>query len=149
MKIYLDNCCYNRPYDDQSQLRIHQEAEAKLYIQEMISQKKFELVTSFMLDFENGQNCNVLNQIRIKQFMRENETYYVGGSHYDTLEETVKTIMATGVKQKDAFHVACAVYAGGTYFLTTDDRLLKYHCDEIQIVTPCEFIRRLEADLDV
>ena len=22
MKVYLDNCCYNRPYDDQSQLRI-------------------------------------------------------------------------------------------------------------------------------
>ena len=22
MRIYLDNCCFNRPYDDQSQLRI-------------------------------------------------------------------------------------------------------------------------------
>lgn len=21
MRIYLDNCCYNRPYDDQSQLK--------------------------------------------------------------------------------------------------------------------------------
>lgn len=41
MKIYLDNCCYNRPYDDQSQLRIHQEAEAKLYVQDMISQKNY------------------------------------------------------------------------------------------------------------
>ena len=146
MKIYLDNCCYNRPYDDQSQLRIHQEAEAKLYIQEMISRKEFELVTSFMLDFENGQNCNILNQARIKQFMRENETYYVGSNHYYTLEQRVNTIMATGVKQKDAFHVACAIYADCAYFLTTDDRLLKYHCSEIQIVTPCEFIRRLEAN---
>lgn len=23
MKIYLDNCCYNRPFDDQSQIKIH------------------------------------------------------------------------------------------------------------------------------
>jgi hypothetical protein len=23
MKLYLDNCCYNRPYDDQTQERIH------------------------------------------------------------------------------------------------------------------------------
>lgn len=27
MRVYLDNCCYNRPYDDQSQMRIHLEAE--------------------------------------------------------------------------------------------------------------------------
>ncbi len=30
MKIYLDNCCFNRPFDDQSQLRILLESEAKL-----------------------------------------------------------------------------------------------------------------------
>ena len=30
MKIYLDNCCYNRPFDDQTQDRIHIESEAVL-----------------------------------------------------------------------------------------------------------------------
>lgn len=146
MKIYLDNCCYNRPYDDQSQLRIHQEAEAKLYVQDMIGQKKFQLVTSFMLDFENNQNRNILNQTHIKQFMRENECYYVGSNHYQQIEKLVDKIMSTGIKQKDAFHVASAIYAGCDFFLTTDDRLLKYQCKEIQIVTPCEFVRRLEAE---
>ena len=33
MRIYLDNCSFNRPFDDQSQLKIKLEAEAKLYIQ--------------------------------------------------------------------------------------------------------------------
>ena len=37
MRIYLDNCCFNRPYDDQSQLRISLETQAKLYIQGMIA----------------------------------------------------------------------------------------------------------------
>ncbi len=32
MKIYLDNCCYNRPFDDQTQDRIHIESEAVLVI---------------------------------------------------------------------------------------------------------------------
>jgi hypothetical protein len=32
MKLYLDNCCYNRPYDDQTQERIHLEGEAVLAI---------------------------------------------------------------------------------------------------------------------
>jgi len=32
MKLYLDNCCYNRPYDDQSQEKNHMEGEAVLTI---------------------------------------------------------------------------------------------------------------------
>jgi len=28
MRVYLDNCCYNRPFDDQSQLRVRLEIEA-------------------------------------------------------------------------------------------------------------------------
>lgn len=32
MKVYLDNCCYNRPFDDQTQERIHLESEAILMI---------------------------------------------------------------------------------------------------------------------
>ena len=30
MKIYLDNCCYNRPFDQQDNLRVHLESLAKL-----------------------------------------------------------------------------------------------------------------------
>ena len=37
MKIYLDNCCFNRPFDEQSWIRIMLETEAKLRIQEEVS----------------------------------------------------------------------------------------------------------------
>ncbi len=56
MRVYLDNCCYNRPYDDQSYMRIHLDTQAKLYIQEMIKEKKIELVNSYMLEYENSKN---------------------------------------------------------------------------------------------
>lgn len=36
MKIYLDNCCFNRPYDDQTQIRISLETQAKLYLQDLV-----------------------------------------------------------------------------------------------------------------
>jgi hypothetical protein len=36
MRVYLDNCCFNRPFDDQSQARVRLEAEAKLEIQQRI-----------------------------------------------------------------------------------------------------------------
>lgn len=55
MKIYLDNCCYNRPFDDQSQIRIHLETQAKLYIQSKIREGTYDLVWSYILDYENGK----------------------------------------------------------------------------------------------
>lgn len=56
MKIYLDNCCFNRPFDDQSQLRIKLESEAKLKIQEDIREGIHLLVWSYILDYENSKN---------------------------------------------------------------------------------------------
>jgi len=56
MRIYLDNCCFNRPFDDQSQLRINLETEAKLKIQEYVTLNRFVLIWSYMLDYENFKN---------------------------------------------------------------------------------------------
>lgn len=43
MLIYLDNCCFNCPFDDQSQLKIRLETEAKLDIQEKVKLGEFSL----------------------------------------------------------------------------------------------------------
>lgn len=56
MRVYLDNCCFNRPFDDQKQIRIRLETEAKLEIQQKILQNKIELAWSYILDFENEMN---------------------------------------------------------------------------------------------
>ena len=56
MRIYLDNCCFNRPFDDQSQIRIKLDAEAKLKIQEEIRFGNIKLVWSYILDYENSRN---------------------------------------------------------------------------------------------
>jgi hypothetical protein len=56
MKIYLDNCSFNRPFDDQSQIRIKLEAEAKLKIQADILDGKYALVWSYILEVENMAN---------------------------------------------------------------------------------------------
>ncbi len=51
LRVYLDNCCYNRPYDDQSQLKISMEAQAKLEIQQQIRDEKLELTVSYTVPF--------------------------------------------------------------------------------------------------
>ena len=35
MRVYLDNCCYNRPFDDQTQVKVLIETLAKLNIQSL------------------------------------------------------------------------------------------------------------------
>lgn len=146
MRIYLDNCSYNRPYDDQSQMRIHLETQAKLHIQDMIRKKKLELVTSYVLDYENSKNRSLQKKMAIEKFIEDYTTLYVSDGKKEEIEKCSSVIMETGVKEKDACHVACAIIAGCDYFITTDDRLLKYHSEKIELVTPGEFIRRIEVD---
>jgi len=40
IKIYLDNCAYNRPFDDQTQIKIALETEAKRHIQRLIMEEE-------------------------------------------------------------------------------------------------------------
>jgi hypothetical protein len=56
LRIYLDNCTFNRPFDDQNQLKIKLETEAKLFIQKNILNGNHELIWSYILEYENAQN---------------------------------------------------------------------------------------------
>jgi len=42
--VYLDNCCYNRPFDDKTVFKNYLEAEAKLRLQWQIKNRQLELV---------------------------------------------------------------------------------------------------------
>ena len=77
MRVYLDNCCFNRPYDNQSQIRISLETQAKLYIQDLIRNKELELATSYMLRFENEQNPYEIRRQAINEYIRDNTSVYV------------------------------------------------------------------------
>ncbi len=141
MKIYLDNCCFNRPYDDQKQIRISLETQAKLYIQDLVKNKKLNLVTSYVLWYENSQNPYETKRMAISEFLRKNSAEYIDIDKMDIIKSKAEEIMKTGIKMKDAYHVACALYSSCDYFLSTDDRLLKYKTSEIQMLNPIDFIK--------
>jgi predicted nucleic acid-binding protein len=123
-------------------MRIHLETQEKLHIQDMIRQKKIELVTSYVLDFENSNNRSIQKKMMIEKFMKDYAKLYVSNKNEEHIAKMAVQIMGTGIKEKDAYHVACAVIAECDYFITTDDRLLKYQSERIQLVTPGEFIRK-------
>ena len=145
MRIYLDNCCYNRPYDDQTQMRVSLEAQAKLHIQELIRSGSFELAASYMLTYENSRNRVETKKAAIDQFLEDNVVIYIDDSHSEEAERIAGLIQATGVKSADSIHTACAIMAHCDYLITTDDRLLKYKDERISIVDPTEFVRIIEG----
>lgn len=145
MRIYLDNCCFNRPYDDQSYLSISLEAQAKLHIQDLIHDGKLEMAASYMLIYENGQNPYGMRKQAITEFIENNTAVYVSDARLSEISDKAHKIMKTGVKYKDACHIACAIMADCEYFLTTDRRLLKYKSDKLNIMNPLDFVRELEV----
>lgn len=52
MRIYLDVCCFNRPFDDQTQDRIHLESETVRAILNRCQSGEWKLVGSEIVDFE-------------------------------------------------------------------------------------------------
>ena len=138
LKVYLDNCCFNRPYDDQTQLKISLETKAKLFIQDLVVNNEIDLVWSYMVEFENNDNPYHYKQTAIAEWrglsaevIKENEEIITNA----------EAIMQTGVKNKDAIHIACAIYANCDYIITTDDRALKHKTDKIVIANPLDFIK--------
>ena len=144
MKVYLDNCCYGRPYDDQTQLRISLETQAKLSIQHSIASGEIDLVSSLFVVFENGKKKNPMIKEQITAFIKNNSKEYVGGTAIPKMKDSVKEIESSGVKALDASHIAAAIYSGCDYFITTDDRLLRFETDKIKIVDPIQFIKETE-----
>ena len=139
MRLYLDNCCFNRPFDDQSQARIRLEAEAKLVIQQRIKDRKLELAWSYMLDYEN--QANPFEERRDTVVRWKNEAVADVGETTDILQQA-GAILSRGLRAKDALHVACAVAAGCDYFLTTDDNVVKRlrAFPGIVVMNPTQFV---------
>jgi len=142
MKIYLDNCCFNRPFDNQSQIRIYIESQAKLFVQEKIRLNEIELVWSYILDYENSFNPfeerqNVIThwKSRAIEDISENQKIF----------SNAKLLIEKGIKSKDALHIACAIEGCCEYFLTTDDLILKKlkNFEIITVINPVDFITLL------
>ena len=142
LKIYLDVCSYNRPFDNQEQMKIRLETEAKLYIQSNIRKGIYSLCWSFMLDYENGKNPYEEKRIMIVPWKE------IAVDNCPPLETVLSRgieIMRFGIKHNDALHIACAIEQQCDYFITTDSKLTNKKNVGIKIINPIDFIREMEA----
>jgi len=138
----LDHCAYNRPFDDQGNIRNQLETSAKLHIQARIKQEKYDLVWSYMSDFENSNNPNSENKISIQLW--ESIAKHQCKSSEKILFQG-KKIEQKGIRANDALHIACAIESQCEYFITTDTGLTNKKIEGIQIINPIDFVRKMEG----
>jgi len=143
MLIYLDICCFNRPFDDQADLMVRLQTEAKLFVQDMIRGGELSLIWSAIMDVENAANPDMNRKVAVGDWKKLG---FVDVSISERVESIADELALIGVKPMDALHVACAIEAEAEYFLTTDRALLRKMARNasMRVVDPVDFIRTLK-----
>jgi predicted nucleic acid-binding protein len=146
MKLYLDTCCYNRPYDDQTHERIHLEGEAVLAIVNKREQTNDEIIGSPVLDFEMEQIENIEKQEKVKNFYAQTINKKIE-YNIDILKRVKELSGQTKIRTFDRFHLSFAENAGVDVLLTTDDKFEKA-CSKInlkiKVMNPLNFLLESE-----
>ena len=120
--VYLDVCCFKRPFDDATVDRVRKEAEAVAAILDAVKAGTFKLVRSPAHDFENERNPREDRRLATRLWL-EAATTPVSASAVAAAR--ARELSAIGFAPLDALHLAFAEQAAAHWFVTTDDRLLK------------------------
>ncbi len=144
MRVYLDNCCLNRPFDDQSSLTIRLETEAILDIQEKIESGYLSLGWSYILDFENNANPFSERRVEILKWKTLADSFV---SESSIILSKMDELISVGLKPLDALHIACAIELKCDHFLTVDKGILKKAAEvsKIDTINPVNLVIQWES----
>lgn len=122
IKIYFDVCCINRPFDDQTQDRVHLEAEAVVTILKHIESGDWSWIGSGVVNYEVNKTSDDERRKRLQTLVRGVSVFIAVGN--STLERA-ENIQQLGINTYDALHLACAEQGNADVFLSTDSQLVK------------------------
>jgi len=148
MKYYFDNCCFNRPYDDQTQEKIHLESESILAIIKKCNQLNYEILGSPALDLEICQIPDIYKRQKVKFFYERTITGKI--IYNQAILKRVKELQEiSAIRMLDRFHLAFAENAQIDILLTTDLRFEKA-CSKInlnvKVLNPINYFMEVSAD---
>ena len=146
MRIYLDCCSLQRPFDDKSQPRIAVEAEAVLVILALCESDRLKLISSDVLLFEIGR---IPDQDRKDDALAILKIAKEAVELTPEIEALARKLGASGLKPLDALHLAFASVSKVDYFCTCDDKFLKkaksFDRLNIKVVSPTEMVMELDV----
>lgn len=141
LKLYLDNCCYNRPFDDLKREKINLEANAIENIFKKHINREVEIYKSMAIDFEISKikSDNKRRQVEdLYDAMELTEIYYS-----NEIKQRAIELRKYNIKDMDSLHLAFAESQDIDYFITTDRLLInasKRANLRIKVINPIEFI---------
>ncbi len=122
MKIYMDVCCLNRPFDDQTQDKIRIESDAILAILSKCMRGQWLLLASEVTDLEIEKTPDEWKKIKVyKLYLLAKEKVLLN----ERIISRAHGLQSFGLKAFDSLHLASAEHAKADVFLTTDKNLLK------------------------
>ena len=141
LKLYLDNCCYNRPFDNLEQEKINLEANAIENIFRKHINKEVEIYKSMAIDFE-------ISKIKSDNKRRQVEDLYdaiesIEIAYSQKIKQRAIELREYNIKDMDSLHLAFAESEDVDYFITTDRLLInasKRANLKIKVINPIEFI---------
>jgi predicted nucleic acid-binding protein len=143
VRVYLDLCCLNRPFDDQRQIRIRLESEAVLAVLHRAARGDIVWLSSEAIELEASRNSDAVRLDRVLLIASHaTESLPLTEDDFDRAVH----LESIGFGAFDALHLACAERGRASTFLTTDDRLLKLagrNRDSLQLAVrnPLEWVR--------
>ena len=121
-KIYLDSCCFNRPFDNLSQDKIRFECEAVLVILKNSNAGICDVFQSDVLDDEISRMTNLVKKLKVLMLY---SSASVRIEINDIIINRAKEFQQqANVKPFDALHLACAEYSNADILLTTDQKFI-------------------------
>jgi len=145
MIIYLDVCCYSRPFDNRdhtAQPRIQAEIAAVMNAINICGVEGFSVIGSPAAVFEIHKIKDDSKRHKTMRFYLDTVT--VEAQLTADVKKMAKELMMQGVKELDAYHLAFAESMVVDYLLTTDDRLESAAAGlgmKIKVVNPINFLR--------
>ena len=142
MKIYMDTCCYKRPFDDQMQDRIYLETEIILSVIAKCDRGEWKLLSSKILELEFKND----KDIERRQHMIELYCHSDAFPLTDDIKQRAGEFQKCGVKLFDSLHLATAEYLNADVLLTVDDRFFnsaKRTDSKIKVVYPANLLEVL------
>ncbi len=122
MKIYLDVCCLNRPFDEQIQDRIRIESESILIILSHCLSRRWQMVGSEVVDIEVSLIPDSERKYKVSILSTIARTKIIIN---EEIENRAIELENLDFKPFDALHIACAEKGKADVLLTTDDSFLR------------------------
>ena len=141
MKIYLDTCCYCRPFDEPEQEKISKERDVIGAILDLSPIMDYIITGSLALRTEIDKISDTEKHLAVSNFYKSAVNEYIPLT--DNIIEQGRTMSAAaGLGGFDGLHLAFAESAGADYLLTVDNKFEKasgkLHL-KVKVINPLKF----------